>query len=291
MAFNPAKLRSMLIVGTLSIVLSVIGMIATQDFQIFPGAFHHRHEQSRDPKDLPKKVESVFVDTSDGKKLEVWRLPAVGRKQVAIIFHGNGGSVVDFYGFQEFFAKLGITSYGFDYRGYGRSSGWPSERGLYIDSETVTNYVLGREAISPEDLIVAGVSLGGGPASYVGVGYEPKALVLFSAFTSLVDVISERPILGLLSPFSFYRFPVKENIARLSKSCLILAHGMRDNVIPWQHAPVLQSAYTGSGLLKLITSEGAGHNDILDAVGAEVGAALMECLGSPLDSATANGTQ
>src|SRR5690606_31161327 len=115
---------------------------------------------------LPPGVESVFVKTPDEKQLEVWRLAVAESRYVAIVFHGNAGDVENFFVFQQYLQTLGITSYGFDYRGFGKSSGWPSEEGLYIGSDTVIDYVLDKEGVDPDSLILVGVSIGSGPASY-----------------------------------------------------------------------------------------------------------------------------
>ena len=122
-------------------------LIVTQDFHIFPGAVFSlfRRKGLRIANSLPPLIESHFIPTKDGKRLEVWEHAAQfeneSRKEVAIIFHGNGAPLETFLFTQMWFSEMGIKSYCFDYRGFGASSGWPSEQGLYEVGSSVADFV------------------------------------------------------------------------------------------------------------------------------------------------------
>jgi hypothetical protein len=264
----------------IAIVLIVFSflIVGTQNLQIFPGAVAGLLESRvRDPKTLPEGVSSYFVNTEDGKQLEVWQLPVVDSSSAAIVFHGNGASVSNFFPYQQFFAARGITSYGFDYRGYGKSTGWPSEKGLYLDSDAVIKFVAQMENLAPEKLIIAGVSIGSGPASYAASRIQPKALILFSPYESLPEAIGATPVFGIFKMFSWYEFPVKQFVSTLKSSCMIVVHGTKDTVIPIAQGKTVFGAYSGSGKSSFIEAHGAGHNDILFIAAGDVGGAMSRC--------------
>lgn len=253
-------------------------IVATQNLQIFPGAVAGLLESTkRDPKTLPEGVRSYFVDTEDGNRLEVWHLPVVNASSTVVVFHGNGASMSNFFPYQKYFAARGITSYGFDYRGYGKSTGWPSEKGLYLDSDAVIKFVADMEKIDPEKLIIAGVSIGSGPAAYAAARIQPKALILFSPYESLPEAIGATPVFGVFKVFSWYQFPVKQYVSELKGPCLIVVHGVNDTIIPIAQGRTVAGAYRGSGISTLVEAPSAGHNDILLMAAKEVSHAMTRC--------------
>jgi len=267
---------------SLRIILAAIAIsaivILTQSIQIFPGAVFSLFSGTTERTNLPEHVESIFIETADHQRLELWRLPVADSKQVAVIFHGNAGDVANFFPYQQHFAQAGISSYGFDYRGFGRSSGWPTtERGLYLDAEAVVDYVLDREGIKADSLIITGISIGSGPATYITNKIEPGAVMLFSPFISLPEVIRTVPLFGLLYRFSFYQFPVLYNVAALQTACLIVIHGERDDIIPVEQGKAVFAAYQGSGYSELIISEVASHNDLLFRLERSFSQILQRC--------------
>jgi pimeloyl-ACP methyl ester carboxylesterase len=256
----------------------VLFLVSLQSLLIFPGAVISLRNYGRETRStLPAGVVSSFVTTQDGKRLELWRL-AGGEKQspVAVIFHGNGGDVANFFPYQKYFASIGVTNYGFDYRGYGLSTGWPSERGLEIDADTVVKRILDDEHIEARDLILVGISIGSGPASYAAAKVAPHCLLLLSPFTSLPAAIRSRPVLGVLWQFAFYKFPVAENVGRLRGDCLIVAHGEEDDVVPFaQGRAVFAAGHVR--FQRFVAVKGASHNDILPRGYPQVTKALAEC--------------
>jgi len=226
--------------------------------------------------ELPAGVESIFVSTEDEKRIELWRLPA-SSSRVAVIFHGNAGDLANFFPYQQYFESIGITSYGFDYRGYGRSTGWPSESGLYLDERAVTNYVMQREKIKSDSLILVGVSIGAGVAAHAANEFKVGTLVLFSPFRSLPDAIRAVPLFGVLHPFSFYSFPVQREVAKLDANCFIVAHGQKDNVIPFAQGQTVYNAYRGKGNTTFLSSPQGSHNDLLFLLHQQLTKSLESC--------------
>lgn len=255
-----------------------IFFVVTQDTQIFPGALGSLFKSNqREVSTLPEGVIGRFVETLDGERLEVWKLPVVGSKSAAVIFHGNAGDVENFFPYQKFFQQLGITSYGFDYRGFGKSSGWPSEEGLEADAHAVLRHVTEVERVPADSLILVGVSIGTGPASFAARVYKPKTLLLISPFISLPEAVATVPLFGLLHPFIRHEFPVAENVRSLKGTCVIVAHGQKDSVIPSaQGRAVADAAPPGTATFLLV--QGASHNDVLNHAAQRIAQVLASCV-------------
>lgn len=253
-------------------------LISIQNPLIFPGAVTSLlNANDRTAESLPVNVSSSFITTPDREKLELWKLSSSNNKPIAVIFHGNGGDVENFFPYQKYFSSIGITSYGVDYRGYGKSTGWPSERGLEIDADAILTHLMAEEQVEAKDLIIVGVSVGSGPASYAAKKYAPACLILFSPFISLPDAIQSRPFIGALHHFSFYQFPVAENVSRLTNTCLIVLHGNKDNVIPFEQG---RTVYENAKVpfSKFLTSQEASHNDILYKAHNQLTPLITECI-------------
>jgi hypothetical protein len=272
------RFLAILISALILILTFALTVILTQDLHIFPGAASGLIERrKRDSESIPAGVESLRVRTVDSQSLEVWRLPVPDSRRVAVVFHGNAGDVANFLPYQRYFEELGVTSYGFDYRGYGTSTGWPSEDGLYRDAEAVIDDALRRESITRDELILTGISIGTGPAAYAAAKYKPKVALLITPFTNLPDVIGGTPLFGIFRSFAWHTFPVKQFVASLSDTCVVVAHGNADTVIPFDLGrQVYQSARHRNA--KFVTSPTAGHNDIFFQSVSEITAAIYGCL-------------
>ena len=263
----------------LTVFLYALGFVAllilTQDLQIFPGAALSKlYFLSQRKKPVPAGTESIFIDTPDGQRLEVWRYepPEVdpANRYIAVLFHGNGGPVENFFFAQICLGELGITTYSFDYRGFGRSSGWPSEAGMKIDSDAVWDYVLGREKVDGSRLIAVGISIGSSLAARIAARRHPRILLLTSPFVDLKSVIRAQPLLRYLAPFSKYSFSTERSIKKLVSTHMLIAHGEQDTIVPVAHAKRIQAAYRGNGSVVLHISPEAGHNAAFYALKEEI---------------------
>ncbi len=258
-------------------------VIFTQDLQVFPAViFSALKRKGRRNSPVPLEVESTFVDTSDGKRLEVWRVDAApdieAKPFVALIFHGNAGNVENFFALQLWFHYLGIVSYAFDYRGTGHSTGWPSEKGIALDSDAFFEHVIKREGVRPDQLIVFGFSVGGAPAARIAAVHEPKLLILMSAFTGAKRVLRETAFMRVFAPFLWWRLSTIDSVSKLRFTSLILAHGDRDRTIPPIHARDLLAAYSGAGHSELLTESKSDHNNLFFTVREELASRMIAAL-------------
>lgn len=215
------------------------------------------------PRDVGLEFEDVQFEASDGVRLHGWFVP--GDKEIVWLWvHGNGGNISHrVESLRLLHDQVGVGVLLFDYRGYGRSDGTPSEQGTYLDAEAALTLLSERYGYSPERVVVFGQSLGGAIAVDVAARHRPAGLVVESAFTSIADMAR------LHYPFLPSRLLLGRRYNSLTKirgvdAPILIVHGDRDDVIPFDMASEL---FDAAGEPKhLLVIEGAGHNDV-DLVG------------------------
>ena len=125
--------------------------------------------------------DEVTIATGDGEKLTAWWVPAENARGTVLIFHGNAGNISHRLDYLAMFHRLRYSTLIVDYRGYGRSTGTPSEEGTYRDAEAAWDYLRHARAARPQDVVIVGESLGGAVAAWLAaqgadvVGGTPEA--------------------------------------------------------------------------------------------------------------------
>jgi len=200
------------------------------------------------------------IPTSDGERLHGWWVPAeratLGH---ALFLHGNAGNVADRAPHAELLAAAGFDVLVFDYRGYGRSSGRPSEQGTYLDARAALAALLERGGVRPERVVYVGESLGGAVALELALHAPPAGLVLQSTFTSIRDMARiHYPLIPRAAVPDAY--PSLRRIAGL-RSPLLFLHGARDEIVPLIHGEALYEAAPEPKRIHIF--DGVGHNDVL----------------------------
>lgn len=259
------------------------GLYLAQDVLLFPEVLASLGTKSRIHGKVPAEVEAYFLETPDGESLEVWRLKGEGegtdpKPRVAIVLSGNGGTLHGFLAYQRWLQKLGITNYGFDYRGFGHSSGWPSEEGIYTDTDAVLEHVTTREEVEPGEITIVGISIGTGPATRLAKLHKAPALVLFSPYTDIASVVRAIPEYRFFTSLLRYEFPTHQWFRELDDTCIVIAHGLRDRTIRPEHSYNLEKLRHGAGNVSLIVEPEAHHNDLFYRTQVDVGEKLLECL-------------
>ena len=131
--------------------------------------------------------EDITLQTSDGVSVHGWFVPG-DSPRVLLYFHGNAGNISHrLYSIKDFH-DLGLSVFIIDYRGYGKSGGKPSERGLYRDGQAAWQYLTEDRGIAHENIILFGRSLGGSVAAWLAAREKPGALIVESSFTSVPDI-------------------------------------------------------------------------------------------------------
>ena len=220
--------------------------------------------------DLQTKLgaSDVWVDTSDHVRIHGWLLRQPDSRWVTLFLHGNAGNVTHRASHMQEIAAAGSSILVIDYRGYGKSEGWPTEKGLYRDSEAAYAFLLGL-GYHANQIIVHGESLGTAVAIDLAWRRPSAALILEAPFTSGSDVAATvLPVAGRLLVHSF---DSTEKIRWIAGPKLFM-QGDRDEVIPNRLGQQLFKAAQGRKEMWVIP--GAGHNDILETASAEYGKKL-----------------
>lgn len=202
-------------------------------------------------------MEILWHTTSEGP-VEAWYVPGQGASADApaplVVFaHGNAEYLDDNRSLVASYRALGFNVLMVEFRGFGRSAGTPSERGIASDFLAMTQAVEQRPEVDGSRVVFHGRSLGGGVACALARLRKPAALVLQSTFTSIA-----RMARSYLVPRFLVRDPFDNLglLAGLDVPVLIL-HGKHDSMIPFAHAQANAKAATQS---KLIAYD-CDHND------------------------------
>ncbi len=177
---------------------------------------------------LPQAVEEVLASTNDAKVI-VWHVPPRGDKPVVLYFHGNGGSLS--YRANRFRALIadGTGLVALSYRGYGGSTGRPTERGILADARAAYDFAAAR--YPAERIAVFGESLGTAVAVAIAAEKPVGRVILESPFTSAADVGASAYFFVPVRLFMKDQFRSDERIGAVKAPVLVL-HGERDTIIP-----------------------------------------------------------
>jgi len=203
----------------------------------------------------PAGVETYWLETPAGRS-EAWLLRAEGGRgprPLVLFFHGNG-EVIDVLPVQvKELRRLGVHVLLAEYPGYGRSAGAPSEASITATAVAAYDLAARWPQVQPGRIIAFGRSLGGGAACALSRQRPLAALVLQSTFTST------RPLARQFLLPGFLLRDVYDNLAAMRSYTgpVLVAHGNRDDIIPFLHGQELARAATRGRLLELDCS----HND------------------------------
>jgi len=198
--------------------------------------------------------DDLTLATEDGERLHAWWAPpAVPAIASVLLCHGNGGNVGDRAHAVDLLSAHGFGVLSFDYRGYGHSTGRPSEPGTALDARAA------RAAIDGGPVIYLGESLGGAVALALAVERPPDGLILQSTFTSVRDIARlHYPFIPrALVPDAY---PSLRRVRDLLAPLLVL-HGGDDRIVPVIDGQALYDAAPEPKRIEIFP--GAGHNDII----------------------------
>ncbi len=207
-------------------VICALMMWQEEAFIFFPSRFPEGNWQPRLP------VEDAWFEAADGVRLHGWFLAHPKPRWVVLYCHGNAGNITHRADIlEEIHRYLGASVLVWDYRGYGRSQGRPTEQGVLLDGEAARQWLADRTGWPADRLVLWGHSLGGAVAGHLAATGGAAALVLESTFTSLPEVAAYHypwlPVRWLMRN----RLDVR-SIIHQYHGPLFQSHGQADTIVP-----------------------------------------------------------
>ncbi len=234
--------------------LGILGVYMFEDTLIFQSAHLRKDHNFR----FDQPFQEFFIPTSDGDQLNTLLFKTEqATRGLIVYFHGNAGNLQGWGTLANDFTRFGYDLLITDYRGYGKSTGTPSETVLYYDAEIVWNWA--QKNYSYDKWVIYGRSLGSAVASKLAVTASHDLLILETPF----DEISS------LFPANLFKWAIKNKFSNLEfiphiKTRIIIFQGTDDNVVPVSSALRLKPLLKDSDQMFII--EGGGHNDLREFV-------------------------
>ncbi len=181
------RLKSVIVVWLVALLLVYIAIVAGM-YAAQRGFLYFPEKTDRSPEDVGLSgIIAQRITTNDGETLQAWYSPAKPGKPTILHFHGNAGSISGRGQRLQFYQQQGFGALFVSYRGYGSSSGAPTETGLINDALASFDWLLS-EGLDTSDIAVIGESLGAAVALQLAIRKGFSALVMEAPFTSTVDV-------------------------------------------------------------------------------------------------------
>jgi len=243
---------------TLAVVALLLAAVWGLRWYEHEALYYPTKEIFRTPRDVGLAFEDVEIRTADGETIRGWWVPSGQADPVVILFlHGNGGNVSHRLEKLEVFRSIGADTLIIDYRGYGRSTGTPSEQGLYLDALAAYRWLTETRGVGWTRIVAYGESLGSAVAVHLASETCLGGVVIESGFTSVTDIAEK------MFPFLPVRHLLKhqfDSIARIHKidAPLLILHSRDDELFDMSHPERLLAAARSPK--RLVEMEG-GHND------------------------------
>lgn len=224
--------------------------------------FFPSREVRATPSEYGISFREFSIPTEDGQTLAAWFLPNNEDIAELLFFHGNAGNISA--GRLDLVVELhrrGFSVFIFDYRGYGESTGRPTEKGIYLDSQAATKFFWEHVHQPGKRVVFFGRSLGGVTAAFSTTIQEPDGLILECTFGDKQTLLRHFPVLmRFLGALSRYELSTARFLERYKKPVL-LVHGDRDSIVPVAVGEALfRQLETPKKELYVVA--GAGHADL-----------------------------
>lgn len=204
-----------------------------------------------------KPFDEFYLKTAPNVKINIIRLKSEIPKGAIIYFHGNKDNLQRWGEIASHLTDFEYDVFVMDYRGYGKSTGHPSEAGILSDAEAIFTQLKAKYNYSM--WIFYGRSMGSGVASYLTSKYDPDGLILETPYYSMEDLIS------------YYFFPYRWYDQRISflsykylqqSNCpVLILHGTADCVIPVEQGEKLFHS-VGQSRAIMVKIEGGTHKNL-----------------------------
>jgi len=227
---------------TLALALAMAAIVFQAAANLNSHFYHPDHRAYTNPAEDGYAYEDVQFLSADGTLLFGWFIPAKGKAVGTVIhFHGNAQNMSAHYPYVSWLPAKGFNLFVFDYRGYGKSQGVPSRKGVYEDSVAAVELIKSRTDIDQDKLILFGQSLGG--ANAVCVLGKNKfdgvvGIAIDSTFSSYKSIAMDH--VTWLKPFAYLlignKLSPKKYVDDISPTPLLIIHGTSDKTVSYKHA-------------------------------------------------------
>ncbi|GEQ71008.1 hypothetical protein JCM33374_g4689 [Metschnikowia sp. JCM 33374] len=266
----PVKMLAL--VGALLGGSALFGLYAFQNSLIYPASLNDGHGYCATPDELNMPdYEELYLTTEDGVEIQCYVLkqdahsPTYTNKTVLILSPnaGNIGHALQIVA--VFYRSFGYNVVIYSYRGYGKSSGKPSEAGLKLDAKRIIDYVSKEdEQLSRSSLVLYGRSLGGAVAIYMASTF-PNAIhgvILENTFLSIPKTVPHIfPALKYLTMFVNQVWDSERLVPTIPENIpLLLLSARKDEIVPPSHMDRIYSLSRASSKV-MFKFENSSHND------------------------------
>jgi uncharacterized protein len=222
--------------------------------------------------------EDVYFQSRRGHRLHGWVYEKPGNNDWMLVSHGNAGNIANRMELVSLLLRAGVSVFIYDYQGYGQSEGKPDIPDICFDGEAAYDFLVTHKNARQEDIILYGESLGASVAGYISRVRRSKALILQSGFASLERIARESlPILRIYPDFLFPQsFLNNTAVLQQPHPPVLIAHGLNDAVIAFDHADHLFKTAVGKKILLELPE--SAHSDITISAPDKFQSAIMEFL-------------
>ncbi len=244
--------KAIIIYAAIAVVLLFFGYAKYIESR---GMYFPIKEIEHTPEILGLPFEDVYINAEDGVRINGWFIPGSKAKYTLLFCHGNAGNIGHRLEKLMLLHKIKLNLFIIDYRGYGRSKGTPSEKGIYLDTKAAYDYLVDKRKIKPEQIILYGESLGSAAIIHLAAEQKVGGLIVEGGFTRGRDLAR---ILYPLLPTAFFSDSF-DSLAKIKKidAAKLFIHSKDDEIVPFSLA---QQLYAAAGGPKRFAELRGGHN-------------------------------
>ena len=242
------------------LILAYVGYLALltalQRQIIFPGTRFPTDAHASPP---GEDSEQIWLEIDEGR-VEGWYFPAPQASPdnpgpAVMLAHGNGEFIENWADGIDGYLNMGVSVLLPEYRGYGRSDGEPSQEAITRDFARFRKLLAERPEVDSDRIVYHGFSLGGATLASLAAQQPPRAMVLQSTFTRVVDMVAlPVPEALVADPFDTL------SVVREADYPMLVVHGRRDSVVPFEHGQRLHAAAANSEFVE----HGGDHHQMME---------------------------
>lgn len=271
--FHVMKTLAKIGLGLGTLVLA--GLYSYQSSLIYPSSLNNGRESCSTPDEYGMDYELIELHTEDGETLQCFSLkqdktsPTYTNKTIVVLSPnaGNIGHALPIVSI--FYKNFGYNVFIYSYRGYGKSTGSPSEKGIKIDSQTVMKYLDNDEQYRESSVILYGRSLGGAVAIYMAatMSSSVSAVILENTFLSIRKTVPHIfPFLKYCTMFVHQIWDLESLVPEIPENIpFLLFSGRKDEIVPPEHMDKIRDMLGGDKTF--VTFEQGTHNDTITQEG------------------------